>query len=127
MEARSARQPWAIQVARERHATGKLELSAYVPSGGSFHVPSTYAPLRLLKADLTRFLWEVKAPLQDLVVDTQDGLLYQFDVTVVNGTGRRRDAVLTAVLESFAGEQRTTTAALMAAVLCALMPPGPSS
>lgn len=115
LEARSARQPWAIQVARERHATGKLELSAYVPSGGSFHVPSTYAPLRLLKADLTRFLWEVKAPLQDLVVDTQDGLLYQFDVTVVNGTGRRRDAVLTAVLESFAGEQRTTTAALMAA------------
>ena len=114
LEARSARQPWAIQVARERHATGKLELSAYVPSGGSFHVPSTYAPLHLLEADLSRFLWEVRVPQNDLVVGTPDGLRYQFQAAIGNGTGAARDAVLTAILRNPSGERRSTTAARLA-------------
>jgi len=95
---RSAKQPWAIQVGRERHATGALELSAYVRSGGSFHVPSTYAPLTLDGADLARFLWEFKGPLEDLVVSGQGGLAYQFKALLTNGTGRFRFTTLKAAL-----------------------------
>lgn len=101
---RSAKQSWAIQVGRERHATGKLELSSYVHSGGSFHVPSTYAPLTLEGADLARFLWEVKAPLEDLVISGQDGLAYQFKALVTNGTGRFRFTALKATLRGEGGE-----------------------
>jgi hypothetical protein len=54
----SAKQAWAIQVARERHADGALELTSYMKCGGSFHVPDTYAPLTLQGADLGRFLWD---------------------------------------------------------------------
>jgi len=101
---RSAQQAWAIQVGRERYATGTPELSAYVHSGGSFHVPSTYAPLTLQGADLTRFLWEAKGPLEELVVSGQDGLAYQFKALVTNGTGRFRFTTVKATLRGEAGE-----------------------
>ena len=86
LAARSATQPWAIQVARERHAGGKLELSSYMRFGGSFHVPSTYAPLELKGADLRRYLWEIKAPLEPLVVKDGDRLRVgplEFEVRLV--------------------------------------------
>jgi hypothetical protein len=101
---RSATQAWAIQVGRERYATGTIELSAYMRSGGSFHVPSTYAPLVLEGADLARFLWEVKGPLAELVVSGQDGLVYQFRALVTNGSGRFRFTTLKATLRGEAGE-----------------------
>ena len=100
---RSATQPWAIQVGRERQAGGALELSAYVHSGGSFHVPSTYATLGLEGADLARFLWEFKGPLEDVVVSGEAGLAYHFKALVANGTGRFRFTTLTATLRGAGG------------------------
>ena len=105
---RSAAQPWAIQVARERQAGGRPELSAYLRFGGSFHVPSTYAPLNLDGADLQRFLWDVKAPLEELVTSAAGQLRYRFKALVTNGTGRFRFAALTATLH--AGEAESSAA-----------------
>ncbi len=106
---RSATRDWAIQVARERQAGGALELSAYMPFGGSFHVPSTYAPLALEGASPQRFLWEVKMPLEDLVTREGDELVYQFKALVTNGTGRFRFTTLRARLR---GPDGTTAAEL---------------
>jgi hypothetical protein len=100
---RSATQAWSIQVARERQVTGTLELSAYMRSGGSFHVPSTYAPLQLAGADLARFLWEFRAPLGELVTSGPAGLAYQFKALVSNGTGRFRFTTLKAALRGQGG------------------------
>lgn len=106
---RSASQPWAIQVARERHAGGNLELSSYMGSGGSFHVPSTYAPLILKGAALGRFLWDVKAPLEDLVTSENGRLVYQSKALITNGTGRFR---FTSVKAELRGAKGTTQAEL---------------
>jgi hypothetical protein len=101
---RSATQAWAIQVSRERYATGALELSSYMPSGGSFHVPATYAPLKLEGADLARFLWEVKGPIEELVLSGPEGLSYQFKALVSNGSGRFRFTAVRAALHGEGGE-----------------------
>lgn len=102
----SAKQPWAIQVARERHAGGRLELSSYMACGGSFHVPDTYAPLTLEGAELGRFLWDVKAPLEALTTRDADTLTYDFKALVTNGSGRFRFTSIKASLR--AGEAETS-------------------
>ena len=94
----SATQPWAIQVARERHAGGKLELSSYVPCGGTFHVPATYAPLILDGANLTRFLWEIGDPLEQLVTRENGEIMLHFQVLIRNLTDRFHFTQVTASL-----------------------------
>lgn len=88
LAAHSAMQPWAIQVARERHAGGKLELSSYIPCGGSFHVPATYASLTLRDAELTRFLWDIGDPIEQLVTRENGELMVHFQVLIRNLTDR---------------------------------------
>lgn len=110
LTSRSAAQPWAIQVGRERHAGGPLELSAYAPFGGSFHVPSAYAPLTLEGADLAQFLWDIKGPLEELVVRRDDGLAYEFKALVTNRTGRFRFTEVTASLRGEKGESSVQAA-----------------
>ena len=105
---RSAEQPWAVQVTRERHAGGRLELSSYIDCGGSFHVPATYAPLTLAEADLRRFLWDVKAPIEDMVTADGTGLTYRVKALVTNGTGQFRFTTVTASLRGD-GEAGTAT------------------
>ncbi|NCQ31355.1 MAG: hypothetical protein GW802_28780 [Armatimonadetes bacterium] len=96
----SAKQAWAIQVARERQAGGALELTSYMKCGGSFHVPDTYAPLTLPGADLSRFLWDVKAPLEELTTSDAGKLTHQFKALLTNGTGRFRFTSVTATLRA---------------------------
>ena len=98
LAAHSATQPWAIQVARERHAGGKLELSSYMQCGGSFHVPATYAPLTLKDAELTRFLWDIGDPLEQLVTREDGELMAHFQVLIRNLTDRFHFTQVTASL-----------------------------
>lgn len=98
LSARSTKQPWAIQVGRERHAGGRLELSSFAPCGGSFHVPETYAPLILDHAVLAPFLWEVQLPVGALVTEDKGRLQYRFRTLVTNRTGRFRFLRLRAIL-----------------------------
>jgi len=98
LAAHSATQVWAIQVARERHAGGKLELSSYIQCGGSFHVPTTYAPLTLKDAKLTRFLWEIGDPLEQLVTRENGELVVHFQVLIRNLTDRFHFTQVTASL-----------------------------
>ncbi len=95
---RSMQQAWAIQVGRERHAGGRLELSSYAPTGGSFHVPETYARLVLERAALAPFLWEIQVPVGALVTEENTRLLYRFRALITNRSGRFRFLRLRAVL-----------------------------
>lgn len=99
----SATQPWAIQVARERHAGGKLELSSYIPCGGTFHVPATYAPLTLKGVKLARFLWDIGDPLEQLVTREDGELMLHFQVLIRNLTDRFHFTQVTASLPNAAG------------------------
>ena len=98
LAAHSATQPWAIQVARERHAGGKLELSSYTPCGGSFHVPATYVQLTLKDAELTRFLWDIGDPIERLVTRENGELMVRFQVLIRNLTDRFHFTQVTASL-----------------------------
>lgn len=94
---------WAVNVTRERHA-GAEELSTYAPMSGGFHQPTEYARMRLVGADLRRFLWSVEYPQTQRILPVRDGSLeYVATTQVANGTGRDQAFQVRAVLGDAAG------------------------
>jgi len=53
---------WLWNVARERHAAGRLELSSWSPLKGNFHSPRLFGKLVGVDVDYKRFALELAAP-----------------------------------------------------------------
>ncbi len=93
-----SRQPWGVNLARERHAGGTAELSTFVPLNGGFHQPTQFAALRVQGADLEPYLWSVRAPYRLQVVESQGRLHLEARTHLTNQGGRFGFAKLVAEL-----------------------------
>lgn len=78
---------WTLNVTRERQA-GQPELSSFAPSTGGFHQPSTYAALKLIGVDLSRYMWTVRPPYEASVYRDGERLIYSAKTHLTNETGK---------------------------------------
>jgi hypothetical protein len=97
---------WGINVTRERHAGGTLELSTFVPLSGSFQQPGRFASLDLPGSDFRSLRWELSAPAETSVQSVNGELRLHAKVTVKNRSGILCPITLTPTL--FQGEKHVT-------------------
>jgi Carbohydrate family 9 binding domain-like len=100
---------WGINIARERQAGGKLQLSTFVPLTGGFHEPANFASLQLRNADLSSFSWKIKPPYALRTVMENGKKLLAGKTFITNNTGKFRFVKLSSSL-SGGGKQLQTFA-----------------
>jgi len=81
---------WKWNVARERHAGGKLELSTWSPLRGNFHLPREWGNLLGLPADYAPFRLRLGEPRVDVSRSGSGTAQLELRVSVKNETGRDR-------------------------------------
>ncbi len=101
---------WGINIARERQAGGKLQLSTFVPLNGGFHEPAKFASLHLQNADLSGFSWQIKPPYDVKTIMRNGKKLLTGKTFITNNTGNFRFVIMTAKLTD--GGKQTQTFAL---------------
>ncbi len=101
---------WGINIARERQAGGKLQLSTFVPLNGGFHEPAKFASLHLQNADLSGFSWQIKPPYDVKTIMRNGKKLLTGKTFITNNTGKFRFVIMTAKLTD--GGKQTQTFAL---------------
>lgn len=103
---------WGINIARNRRAGGRHELSSFAPMSfapmrDGFHQPEKFAAAEFEDLDASPYSWVIGSPSEESLIMEKGQLVYSFTLPVRNKTGRFQRLLIESSLVGPSGGKST--------------------